>query len=553
MLTPVAATAHASGRGAVTRAPGLPVAVWLLLVLQTALLLCVGVVYPSFQSPDEATHLDYVLAHRHGEWWDGPGDRFVQSGVLRAFASVPPTHSERHQSDAHMPTPRGERRSFDELGTAPAPPQSLPNQMVQHPPLYYGLAAGYSWLIPGFSGLGFDVQVFWLRLLSTLLLAPVPLLLFLTGRRLLRSDTAALAAAALPLAVPSYLRTGSSVNNDALLVLGGAVLALLLAKVLAGDLRTRTAALVGLTWAAMLLTKGLALVLPPVIVAAYLAGAGGGLLARIRSALLPSVVAGGVGGLLGGWWWVRNVALYGKVQPRGYGEAWPTNRLYGVRHGASNDEFLHGVGIRLVKRAFGSLGLIDGPALPFALVVTMFALLVLGVLAGVVLGLPGARSPRLAALTLLVPVGLCLLLILVQIHPIYWQSRVFPGIQVRYFLPFLAGLALPVALALHRLAGRSHRWVPAVVVLGVTAYETGVMLWYAGEEFGSAHGGAGHALGTGLGYALDWAPWSPAYAVACAVVVLVSAGLLVVSSSRLPSHLADQPSSVPEQLEPLPA
>jgi small subunit ribosomal protein S36 len=543
MLTRTEALPEAPGAGG--RLSAVPGVVWLLVVMQTAWLLCIGVVYPAFQSPDEVAHLDYVVAMRHGEWLDDPGDRLLQSGILNAYGSVPATHSERHQSDAHQPLPRGERRSFDELGTAPAPPQSLPNQMVQHPPLYYASAAGYTWLIPGFSGRGFDIQVFWLRLLSTLLLAPVPLLLFLAGRRLLLSDRAALVAAALPLAVPSYLRTGASVNNDSLLVLFGAVLALLLARALAGDLRTKTAALIGLVWGAMLLTKGLALLVPPVIVAAYLAGAGGGLLARVRAALLPSVVAGAVGTVVGGWWWVRNVALYGKVQPRGYGDAWPTQRIYGIRPGASNGEFLHGVGIRLVKRAFGSLGLLDGPALPFALVVTLFVLLCLGVLAGVVLGLPGARSPRLAGLVLLAPVGLCLLLILVQIHPIYWQSRLFPGIQVRYFLPFVAGLVLPVALAVTRLAGRRSRWVPAAIVTAVATYSAGVMLWYVAREFGSAHGGTGHALRTGLDYVLGWAPWPPAYAVVCAVVGLVSTVLVVVRSSGLPAGVPEAVSVQP--------
>lgn len=542
MLTVPGVPAHASSpdRLSARQLRSVPPAVWLLVLLQTAWLLCVGVVYPAFQAPDEAAHVDNVIAHRQGQWFADPGERLLQTGVLRAFGSVPPTHSERHQSDAHTPQPRRERASFDELGTAPAPPQSLPNQMVQHPPLYYGLAAGFTWLVPGFDELRFDLQVFWLRVLSTLLLAPVPLLLFLAGRRLLRSDGAALVAAALPLAVPSYLRTGASVNNDVLLVLLGSLVAVLLAAVLGGDLRKRVAVLLGLAWAGMLLTKGLALVLPPVIVAAYLVGASGGLLARVRAAFVPAVLAGATGALLGGWWWVRNVALYGKVQPRGYGDAWPTQRIYGVRRGATNEEFLEGVALRLVKRTFGSLGLIDGPALPVPLVVTLFALLVLGVLAGLVLGFPGARSPRLAGLTLLAPVGLCLLLILVQIHPIYWQSRLFPGIQLRYFLPFLAGVVLPVGLALHRLGGRWRRWVPAAVVLTITAYQSAVMLWYVRTEFGSARGGTGHGLSTGLDYVLGWSPWPTAYAVVTVLLVVAGAVLVAVWSVR-----GQAPSPVP--------
>lgn len=517
---------------------GVPVAVWLLALMQTAWMLCVGVVYPAFQAPDEAAHVDYVLAHRQGEWLSDPGQRLMQSGVLTAYSSVPPTHSERHQSDVHRPVPRQERRSFDALGTAPAPPpESLPNQMVQHPPLYYGLAAGYSRLIPGFGDLRFDLQVFWLRVLSTLLLAPVPLLLFFTARRLLLSDTAALLAAALPLAVPSYLRTGASVNNDALLVLAGAAVGLLLAKALSGDLRARTAGLLGLAWGVMLLTKGLGLLLPPVIVLAYVFGAPGGLLARVRSAAVPSLLAGGLGALVGGWWWVRNVFLYGQVQPRGYGDAWPVQSIYGLSPGASNTEFLDGFVTRLVTRAFGSLGLIDGPALPTWQLVALFVLFALGVSAGVLLGLPGARVPRLAALTLLLPSVLGLLVIVVQVHRIYWQSRLFPGIQVRYFLPFLAGFVLPFALALHRLAGRFARWTPGVVIAGLAVYELTVLLYYLRVEFGSARGGTGHGLSTGVRYAVAWAPWPSAYAAACAVLAVLSALTLIAWSARRPQEV----------------
>lgn len=530
-----------------------PLPVWLLIVVQTSWMLCVGVVYAPFQAPDEATHVDYVLAHRHGEWLSGPGERLVQSGVLAALGTVPSTASERHLSDTHRPVPREQRKSFDALGTAPAPPEALPNQMVQHPPLYYGLAAGFTALIPGYDDLRFDLQVFWLRLLSTLLLAPVPLLVFLAGRRLLRSDSAALVAGTVPLAVPSYLRTGASVNNDALLVLAGSVVTVLLARVLTGDLRRRTAVLLGLAWGAMLLTKGLALVLPPVIVGAYLVSSRGGLLARVRAAFLPCLVAGGVAGLVGGWWWVRNLVLYGQVQPRGYGDGYPAAVLHGLRPGASNSEFVSGVATRLVKRTFGSLGLIDNPPLPFPLLMTLFALLVLGVLAGLLLGLPGANSPRLAGVVLIAPMVLCLGVILVQLHAIYWQTRLFPGLQIRYFLPVLAGATLPVAIVLHRLSGRFAAAAPGVVAAAVGMFQGAVMLWYVGVELGSAQAGAGHALSTGLGYALDWVPWPPAYAVACAVVVVVSSALLVVSSSRLPSNLVDRPSGVPEQLEPVPA
>jgi 4-amino-4-deoxy-L-arabinose transferase-like glycosyltransferase len=512
-----------------------PRPVLLVVLLQAAWMLCVGVVYPPFQAPDEVAHVDYVLAHRHGEWLDGPGERFPQSGTLTAYGSVPATHSERHLSDHHKPSLRSKRQSFDQLGTAPAPPTSLPNQMVQHPPLFYGLAAGYTYLIPHFSSLRFDLQVFWLRLLAVLLLAPVPVLLYLTGMRLFGRAPAALVMALLPLAVPSYLRAGSSVNNDALLVLAGAVTGLLLAHVIAGDLRRRTAALVGLTWGAMLLTKGLALILPPVLVAAFLVGASGGVRERLRAAFVPTLIAGGIGSLLGGWWWVRNLVVFGQIQPTGYGSAWPASRLYGVRSGATNGEFLHGVFDRFVSRVFGSLGLIDGPALPYALVATLLAVVTVLVLIGLATGFAEIRSPRLAALTLMAPAVLCGVLVVVQIHPLYWQSRLFPGIQVRYFLPFITGIVATSAIALHRLAGRFAPWVPVAALTAVAAYQVGVMTWYVAEEFGSASGGAAHRLSTGIDYVVGWTPWPSAYSALCvglAGISTIALGVALVRAAR---------------------
>jgi hypothetical protein len=63
-------------------------------------------------------------------------------------------------------------------GELPAP-QDLPpyaNQMTQHPPLYYLLLAGQSRVVPGFGGWSFPAQLGVLRLLSALLLLPLPAL-----------------------------------------------------------------------------------------------------------------------------------------------------------------------------------------------------------------------------------------------------------------------------------------------------------------------------------------------------------------------------------------
>jgi len=142
----------------------------LLTALQAAMMLSATVLYPPFQSPDEHAHVDMVLAHRHGDWAQAPGERKYQEGVLRAFFSVPSQHWIQHVGSREA-TPRHLRMSFDQLGSGTfLPPQ--PNQMVQHPPLYYGLAAGFTFLLPEFSNLRWDYQLLWLRLLSMALLLP---------------------------------------------------------------------------------------------------------------------------------------------------------------------------------------------------------------------------------------------------------------------------------------------------------------------------------------------------------------------------------------------
>jgi 4-amino-4-deoxy-L-arabinose transferase-like glycosyltransferase len=500
-----------------------PLVVWLLVLMQACWTLGLTVLYPAFQAPDEVQHIDYVLAHRHGEWLDRPGERHPQVGVLQAYGSVPPTQLVARQADGHQPVPRARRESFDDLGTDQAPASTIPNQMVQHPPLYYGLAAGFTYLVPHFSSLRWDLQVLWLRLFSLLLLLPLPVLMHLTGLRLFGQPRVGLLMALLPFAIPSYLRVGASVNNDALLVLLGAVTMYLVARVMTGDLTRRTAALLGLAWGGMLLTKGQSLVMPPVFAAAYLLGARGLLRERFRRALPPLLLTGAVGAVVGGWWWVRNVVVLGAVQPSGYGPAWPPERLYGARPGASNGEFLHGVAYRLTLRVFGSIGLIDEPRLPYALVLTLFVALVLVVALGLLLGGSVTDAPRLAAITFVAPIALCFGAILVGVHSLYWRTRVFPGIQVRYLVPFAAGMAAPAAVALLRLARRRARWVPLAALSLIALFQLVIVVWLAARQFGTARGSTVHQVDVGLRYVAGWAPWPAAVSVGVALLAGLAA------------------------------
>jgi 4-amino-4-deoxy-L-arabinose transferase-like glycosyltransferase len=501
----------------------LPRLVLLIVALQSFLILCTGMVYTSFQEPDEVAHVDYILAHRHGQWLDGPGERHFQSGVLQAYALVPSTQTKQHVAD-QAPLKRDERKSFDQLGTAPHT-TGLPNQMVQHPPLYYAIGAGFSYLLPNFEGQRFDVQIAWLRFLSLLMMIPVPILAWMIGRRLTGSSSIGVAMAILPLLVPSYLRTGASVSNDVPMVLFGALLLYLLSRVVTGDLSRKTAIWVGVLWALLLLTKGFSLVFPPVIVLAYLCGGRGKLLARIRSAWLPAVLAGVVGAALGGWWWIRNELVYGTVQPYGFGPLWPLNRVYGPdRPGGTERNFLHGFTTLMYRRMFGSLGLIDFPLMPGRLLATLVIVFSVLVLVGIGLGARRAHAQRWSMLMLVLPALLTVAVMYSGSRSVYFHIRQIPGVQVRYFVPFLPGLTLPVAVTMSWLLRRLRSWTPLVAFVGALALEGAATVLVLDLQVGPKGPGLWHRVWGGVKYAVGWAPWPGAVS---AVILLVTAVLVL--------------------------
>jgi 4-amino-4-deoxy-L-arabinose transferase-like glycosyltransferase len=507
---------------------GVPRLVWLVVAVQTLFLVVTSIIYPVFQSPDEVAHVDYVVAHRHGQWLDGPGQRHWQSGIIRAWQEVPNTQGALPVGNT-SPLPRSDRESFDELGTSTLP-DNLPNQMVQHPPLYYGLGAAWTYLMPDYSGQRFDIQVYWLRLLSILLFLPLPILAWRIGRALSGSDSVGLTAAILPWAIPSYLRSGSAVTNDALLILLSTSLLYFLAKVLRGDLTRRTAAWVGVLWGLALLTKGFALLAPVPIALAYLVGARGSLLRRIRSAAPPAILGLAVGFVIGGWWWIRNEILYGVVQPNGYGPMGTVNRLHGPDHaGGTNHEMVRIFLQELGTRLFGSLGLVDSPRMPYRLMITMSVTFVVLVALGVLIGMRRAPSPRWAAFTLVVPTLCALAISYFGTRGVYFQTRRVEGIQIRYYVPYLVGLTVCIGVALGWLARAIRRWVPAAILGLVIVFDVAAAVWVLDKEMGPSRPTLRGRVAGGVHYVMDWAPWPPIVTVVL-VVLMATATLLLLAA-----------------------
>ncbi|MFJ3405856.1 DUF2142 domain-containing protein [Promicromonospora sp. NPDC090134] len=477
------------------------------LALVTALVVLVGglwaVLTPAFRAPDEPQHVNSVLRLAYGGGWPPAGEALVGPAVDAArdqaalATDVPGRHLDRDGIPAYVgvpPTPDAERGRVTG-GNAladPLPPgtgtrhlaTSAVDQMTQHPPLYYAVAAGVLHAT-GLAEARWDLQLLALRLFDVVLLAPLPLLAAAAVRRLSGSRAAALAAASFTLFVPQVGHILGSVTNDALVTLTGAATAYLCVRVLTGDLRTRTAAALGAAVGIGLLTKVMAAFALPVVVAAYLLASG----PRGRRAA-GALLAGGMAFVVGGWWWLRNLLVLGTVQPVGIPDRFPEAESRGLWY------FLRTVVTSLTRSFFGNYGWLEvrlPDAVFWTAAVVVAALCALAVLRG-----PARRA---AAVLLLQPAALWCG-VLVNAWPDYAAHGWISAVQGRYLFAGLLALSAGVALGLLALLGpRLRRATPWVVAAAALAAASGL-----------AHGFWGFYQGPGQSVsdaAARWAGWSP--------------------------------------------
>ena len=442
--------------------------VWALTALGFLMALSSSLIVPTYLGFDEPQHIDMVAAIAYGDGWPGPGERHVARGVAVGSEAYYGKYYKTHPLNKAMVRvqPRGQRPSINELGgdrlTA-----GIPNQIVQHPPLYYAIEAGAMLAFDG-KDLPYDRFISLLRVVTSLLVAPLPLLVWAIGRRLGVAATVAVAAAALSLAVPGMTRISGYVNNDGFLVITTTALLLGLARVATGDLSRRTAVVVGLLTGLALLSKGFALPLPLLVVLAYLLGARA-LAQRWVTASRPLVVALVVGFVTGGLWWMRNLLLYGAIQPSGYGAVGLARVLPKPRppeKPVDVGQFTHVVSDRLARTFWGGVGVTSKPTVSSAGAALLFAALALLVAIGLWRGIRG-RGRRAHLVLLLLPFLLTLVLVLDGAWHDYVRYAVFRGVQGRYLYGALAGLALTVAVAGDWLLGAWRRWLPLLAVVGV--------------------------------------------------------------------------------------
>ncbi len=312
----------------------------LILALLTAAFGLCGLAFavgtPLFRNFDEQTHVDRVgVTARHP--FDLPDSDLRRTfGAWAALDAVGLPDAAIDDSWPGVPAERPEYLPFRAYPGGNQPQESgcpgpCQNYQYGHPPAWYLLTAPVAALL---DDRPFPATVLWLRVLDVLLVLPVVPLTWYTARQVWPGATRRpLAAAGLVALFGPLAFTAAGVNNDALvLVLGAAVLALM-ARILRVGARPRLALWLGVLVAAGLLTKvqfvpvapfaGLAVLVAPT----PRSGVPGGRRANLSDARIEkgpgfgtrnrvgAALAFGLPALVGALWWLRNLMGDGVLSP----------------------------------------------------------------------------------------------------------------------------------------------------------------------------------------------------------------------------------------------
>jgi 4-amino-4-deoxy-L-arabinose transferase-like glycosyltransferase len=418
--------------------------------------------------------------------------------------------------------------------------------MVEHPPLYYWLEGGVI-SFPGVSSLGWDLQIWLMRLVSVFVVIPIPVLCWAATRRLVRTLSScitggaasryALLGAAVPLTIPNLIRDSSSVDNDSLLFLTTSVVLYGISRVLTGDLGLKTAWLISVALAAALWTKGFALALPPIVLVAYVVGAlrtGQG--RAILYSLWRSVLVLAAGCVVGGLWWLRNLIDYHTLQPDGFGPFKAVIRGY-VDNRGTVEKFFFPFLDQFVMRIWGEIGLADLPSPGPVLVYGWFTVVTVAIVSALCLR-SRIGSRRSAAVMALVPVAY----LGIDIDGSYsdfhkWSHDGIQAAQGRYIYGGVVAFGALFTLGCYKfLRPRLHARIPLIVVAGAVV-TNGVAWWLLLRSWYQSASDQAYVGGTvdGLRTLFRWSPLPEGVTVLLILVapILASVGALVSLSMDL--------------------
>ena len=462
------------------------------------------VLTPAFRAPDEPLHVNSVVRVAQGQGWPDPGEARVSSSVVQAvresglisadsesfgalertrvvgsresypriplFGDTPVTpHPERitmstvdavEAADGASGAPGrgssgdggvvGERDGASGRGTpgdggvAGNTSTEIVDQMTQHPPLFYELQAAVFRAV-GAGDWPWDRQLLLMRIVSALMTLPlVPCSVFAT-RRAGASRRMALAAGVLAFAVPQLAYVTASLNNDALAIGAGALCMAAVSAAIFGSGGWRTVGAAGLALGLGLWSKGTFIPMGLTVGLAFLANING---VAWWKRCVQAACAGGIGVVTGGFWWVRNVLLYGVLQPAGYQSAF-------LSPGSDIRHFFTTAFRNFTESFWGRFDWMDW-SLTAPLVWTLAAVACVAVLIALFAG--PHRIQRLVLLSFFVGV---IGLLLAQAWTQYRDGGIVPGTQGRYLFPGIVGLLAVMALGLGRLGGWGARIYPA--------------------------------------------------------------------------------------------
>ncbi|WP_439691972.1 DUF2142 domain-containing protein [Curtobacterium sp. SP.BCo] len=377
---------------------------------------------PMFGSPDEIAHWDAAVQVAMGHGWPDPAH-------LRLLAA---TRAAQAEGMSFLQT---DRPTLEAL-LAAAPGNGSTNQMTQHPPTWYAMAAGLLHLI-GYMQLRWDVDLFALRLMNVAVLSTLPLVVWAAVRRVTRSPRTALVAAASLLLIPQVGFIGSSATNDTPVIILGAVVVWLVCRVLTGDRGVPTLVALALATSAAVAFKATALPLVPfAVIAVIVAGSGWSRWLRGAVVLVVPVVTTS-------WWWVRNVLVFHTLQPAGLPQSIQRTE-FPPGEGPDLGGFVNTEWNRVTNSFWGQYGLLQYPSSP--IVIAVLSVVAIGVV--LVWGFRRG-SRRTAWLLALLPL-FTLVAGLQNNWSTYLRTTTIGGIQGRYYFVLVGVLAVLSAIAWRR-------------------------------------------------------------------------------------------------------
>lgn len=481
---------------------------------------------PPYRAPDEPLHLNSIVRVEFGGGWPAPGDARISDGIKSSlgearFGATLPGRASEPRDDGFEDTSKPD--AFTQL-TAENSGLSGDNgddQMTQHPPAFYMVAGGI-FAVLGLPGESWYFHLLAARILTALLVLPVPMLVGATARLVTGSRAAGVLAALVPVSIPQFLHINSSASNDAAMTLMASLVTYLAVRAMVGRVSFRlTAALAAATGVA-LLTKGFGLALVPLVLAAIMVSPG--LTFRGRAARVGLGTA--ITFATGGFWWVVNIVRYHTIQPAGRPPVWPVSR--DPERGI--EDFAYPAARRVAGSFWGRFGWLEIP-LPEWLWIGLTLALVVAVGVGIV----RLRSRLLIALGLFsVPIAV-LGIFMTGSYGRFLEYGLMPGLQGRYLFAAIVSLAVLAVASVARLAAQTRP--RAVVAAAWTLGGVALVAYGYIVAFRGFYVEKGTPLSNGWEPWVRWAPGGQGGAIAA--VALAVLGLAAHAAAGWMAHRSE--------------